>query len=148
MKVCFDTNVVIDILGQTDDFLDSYAACDICLIRGFTVLIPITSTTDVCYIMPRRDLASGTEARELLSAFLEIAEVIDARAADVRQALASDMPDHEDALLAYMALRQGVDLIVTRNKQGFVHSPVPVMAPSEFVRAFKQVDVDYTVMTL
>ena len=47
MRVCFDTNVVIDIAGKTDWFLDSYASYDIALMRKFDTYITAASTTDI-----------------------------------------------------------------------------------------------------
>lgn len=53
------------------------------------------------------------------------------------------MPDYEDALIAYAALRQGVNFIITRNKKDFARSPVPALAPEEFIALYKPTCLDY-----
>ena len=143
VKICLDTNVIIDILGKTDDFADSYAAFDVSILRRFEVFIPITSTTDIAYILPRRSLASKQEAKQLLKNLFAIAEILDARSVDAFKALDSAMLDYEDALLAYMASRNGIDLIITRNTKDFEYSPVPVITPHEFVQIYKPHDIEY-----
>jgi hypothetical protein len=44
------------------------------------------------------------------------------------------MPDLEDALQAAAALAWRADVIVTRNLDDYRHSPVPAVAPLEFLR--------------
>jgi predicted nucleic acid-binding protein len=144
MKLCYDTNVIVDILGKTEDFHYSFAALDVAILREFQICIPITSTTDIAYILPRRKLASKQDTAELLGEFFAIVEILDARAVDALSALESDMPDYEDALLAHMACRNSVDLIITRNTKDFAHSPVPAMSPEQFVHIHKPHNVEYT----
>jgi predicted nucleic acid-binding protein len=148
MKVCLDTNVIIDIFGNTDDLLDSYAAFDVSLLRSFEVCIPVTSTADIAYILPRRSLASEELTRQHLLGLLSLVEILDARAVDVRRALNSSMPDYEDALLSFAAERNRVDLIITRNIKDFEHSPVPAMSPKQFVEIYKPHNVEYATLDL
>ena len=148
MKVCLDTNVIIDILGKTNDFFDSYKAFDVSLIRSFQVFIPITSTTDIAYILPRRGLASEEQAKQLLTQLFSIVEILDARSVDATRALASDIPDYEDALLAFMAQRNNVDLIITRNTKDFENSPVPAISPQQFAELYKPNDIEYAEVDL
>ncbi|MDR2106162.1 MAG: hypothetical protein LBP24_01995 [Coriobacteriales bacterium] len=70
-------------------------------------------------------------------------ELLDGHPLDCRQALQSDMPDYEDALIAFAARRQEVDFIVTRNKKDFANSPVPALTPGEFVELFKPGSTSY-----
>ena len=148
MKVCFDTNVLIDILGNSNDHFYSYAAFDIALVRNFKVFVPITSTADLVYVLPRRSSISSQEAKRLLSQLMTVAELLDARSVDAVNALSSNMPDYEDALIAYSAQRNGVDLIITRNLKDFGHSPVPAMSPRQFFEVYKPRNVDYAAVEL
>ncbi|MCL2757651.1 MAG: PIN domain-containing protein [Coriobacteriia bacterium] len=144
MRVCLDTNVIIDILGKTQDLSDSYAAFDVSLLRGFEVFVPVTSTTDIAYILPRRNLASKQEAKQLLADLMAVAGILDARQVDVECALESSMDDYEDALLASMALRNRIDLIITRNIRDFENSPVPAISPRRFVEIYKPSGYEYS----
>ncbi|MCL2808010.1 MAG: hypothetical protein FWD27_07655 [Coriobacteriia bacterium] len=90
-------------------------------------------------------MASSNEAKEALLQLLDVAEILDARSVDVKRALKSHMPDYEDALLAQMAHRNHVDIIITRNTKDFEHSPVPAMAPRQFIELYKPNNVEYAV---
>ena len=54
-------------------------------------------------------------------------------AAVVRLALDSSFVDFEDALQYYSAMTVNADYIITRNKEDFVHSNLPVFDSTEFV---------------
>ena len=69
MRVCFDTNVVIDIAGKTDWFLDSYASYDIALMRKFDTYITAASTTDIVYVLHRRGMSTKESNAQLPSLF-------------------------------------------------------------------------------
>jgi len=140
MRVCFDSNVVIDILAKSEELLDSYSAYDVALSRGFEPCLPMFSTTDIAYVL-RRYLDAG-RARSALESVLAMFELLDGLPHDCREAYASGMPDYEDAVIAYAAKRNNVDLIVTRNKRDFALSPVPVMTPAEFLAAYRPPEVN------
>jgi len=150
MNICLDTNVLIDILGKTEDFADSYAAFDVSIIRNFKVFIPITATTDIAYVLPRRNLVAKQQTMLLLSSLFELVEILDARGVDAKKALESTMegtmPDYEDALLAQMALRNGIDLIITRNVKGFQGSRVPAVSPAQFLKLYKPKSIEYSII--
>lgn len=55
----------------------------------------------------------------------------------------NEMKDYEDALVAECCVRNNVDIIVTRNKKDFAHSPVPALTPREFIEAYKPENVSY-----
>lgn len=144
MKVLFDTCVIVDILGKSDHWFDSYCAYDVALLRGFSPCLSVSSTTDVCYLLHSRGLATKHDALELTERTLDLFELIDNLGGDCRRACASGMKDYEDALIAASAYRSEVDLIVTRDTKGFQDSPVTAMSPQEFVRAYKPSDIDYS----
>ena len=53
--------------------------------------------------------------------------------ADIKANLGADHPDFEDSLQIAVALSWGADVIVTRDKTGFVNSPIKVLSPAEFL---------------
>jgi predicted nucleic acid-binding protein len=70
---------------------------------------------------------------KLFSKLADNVKIVDVTAADVKNALTSDMPDYEDALLAFCGKRQKADYIITRNEKDFRQSPVPVLSPQAFL---------------
>ena len=143
MKVCLDANVVIDIIGATKDMLTSYAAADVCLLRGYELCIPASTLSTIVYVVPTRKFKSEERAKKALQFLTEECTLLDLTASDCRQAFEGDMPDFENAIIAYSSYRQGVDAIVTRNKKDFAASPVPAMTPEEFLQAYKPSNVTY-----
>ena len=143
MKLVFDTCVVIDILGKGNFFADSFTTYDIAQFKKMDVFLSASSTTDIVYLLQSRKLTSKTSARKIAADLCDLFTTLDNTASDCKQAALSDMPDYEDALIAYAAQRQNVDFIITRNKKDFAHSPVPVLTPTEFVDLYKPTCLNY-----
>lgn len=143
MKVLFDTCVVVDILGKTDHFPDSFAAYDVALFKKMDVCLSVSSTTDIVYLLSSRGFVSKSAARETARRLGDLFDIIDNTASDYRCASESDMPDYEDALVAYAALRNNVDIIVTRNKKDFARSPVAALTPHEFLDIYQPTCLHY-----
>ncbi|MEG0683066.1 MAG: PIN domain-containing protein [Raoultibacter sp.] len=146
MKVCFDANVVIDILGKTSDFFYSYAAYDVVLTKEFDPCIPVTTLPSIEYVLQSRSYLSREDARLALGKLFVMFEAFDAKLSDCRQAYESDLPDFEDALIAYAAARNNVDFIITRNKKDFIGAPVAALTPQEFVTIYKPDTIEYETM--
>lgn len=148
MKILFDVNVVVDILEKSEDFFYSYVSYDTAIEKGFTPCIPVSSVSDIVYVLGARNYVSKKKARESISGIMVMFDLIDAIPADCAQASESEMPDFEDALIAFSAERNGVDFIVTRNKKDFRKSPVPALTPQEFVAIYKPDCLEYEMVDL
>lgn len=143
MKVCFDTCSVIDILGKTDWFFPAYCAYDTAVFLGFSPCLSVSSTTDISYLLHARGFLTKDQARAATEGALELFDLFQNTPEDCKRALRSKMDDYEDALIAHSAQSAGVDLIITRNRKDFKHSPIPVLTPEEFLRDFKPDDLTY-----
>lgn len=139
MKVCFDANVIIDIVGRAHAFPDSFFAYDVANIRHFDAVVTAAMTPTIDYVA-RQYRDDGFDSSGFVLAMFD---VIDVAQSDCTRARSSDMTDYEDALIAQSCLRNGVDVIVTRNPDDYVQSPVAAMTPVQFVEAFKPADYDY-----
>jgi hypothetical protein len=117
------------------------------LSRGYEPVIPMFTTTDIAYVLHRSYLAKE-EAKVALERILTMFELLDGHPLDCMQAFESEMPDYEDALIAFAAQRQEVDFIITRNKKDFVASPIPALTPEEFVSLFAPKGVTYAEMDI
>ena len=144
MKVLFDTNVIIDIWKKDPDFfLDSYAAYDICLLRGWEPYVAVTAVPDIEYLLMARGILPKRKAAEAMDALFKMFSIADAQECDCVLAQQSNLPDLEDGIIAYSALRNGMDTIVTRNMKDFVKSPVAALTPTDFVATYKPANVNY-----
>lgn len=138
MKVCFDTCIIVDFLGRTSECFNAFVALDISFVKKFQPCCSASSTTDIVYLMHSRGFAkSEKEVTKSIENVLSLFTTISNNETDVKAAHSSSMKDYEDALIAHSCKRAGVDLIVTRNKEDFKHSPVPAITPAEFIETFK-----------
>lgn len=143
VKVLFDVNVIIDIWGATEDFSDSYQSLDVTIFKDFTPCITSCMTPSIVCLLAARKYLSKQKSQDALGAMLDLVEVLDVIDVDCRHAQSCEMSDFEDALIACVAKRHGVDFIVTRNKKDFCKSPVPALTPAEFVALYKPTCLNY-----
>lgn len=148
MNILFDTNVVIDLFTNTDDFEAAFTAVDVALLRDFRLWIPACATPSIRYLLTARKLMTGAEARKAFGDLLRLFSIADTTAGDCLAAYEHEHRDYEDDLIAYSAYRTGIDFIVTRNGRDFEQSPVPVLSPAEFVDLFKPANIAYGWETL
>lgn len=148
MRVLFDTCVVVDILGRTRFFKDAFTAYDVALFKKMDVYLSASSTTDIAYLLHSRGFSDQERARRAVAALPDQFDILDNTASDVKMASESDMKDYEDALIAYSALRGGIDLIITRNVKDFASSPVPALTPASFVDLYKPSCLNYEEIAL
>lgn len=143
MKILFDTCTVIDILGKTAFFHDAFTAYDMALFKKMDVCLSVSSTTDIVYLLHSRGFMSKRKARESAQKIVSLFTLIDNTPSDAQRAFESTMSDYEDALIAYAALRNNIDFIITRNEKDFACSPVPALSPEGFVKLYRPSCLDY-----
>jgi len=132
MKVLIDTNVILDVLTGREPHVEHSAAfLRLCGTR-LTGCVAASQTTDIFYLLQREGM-DAQAAKALVKKLTDNVKVVDINAADVQAALASDMTDYEDALLACCAKRQRASYIITRNEKDFKQSPSPALSPQAFL---------------
>lgn len=148
MKVLLDVNVIVDILGATEDVFYSVQALDVMILRGFQPCMVVSEAATVQYVLSARKYASVDRALAAIEGISELLTVLDTTEADFRNALNEPLGDFEDAMLAWAARRHGADLIVTRNLRDFRKSPVAAMTPQQFCDAYRPEGYDYDLVEL
>lgn len=148
MKVLLDVNVIVDILGATEDVFYSVQALDVIILRGFQPCMVVSEAATVQYVLSARKYTSADRALAAIEGISELLTVLDATEADFRSALNEPLGDFEDAMLAWAARRHGVDLIVTRNLRDFRKSPVAAMTPQQFCDVYRPEGYDYDLVKL
>jgi predicted nucleic acid-binding protein len=132
MNIFLDTNVIVDVLSKRSGYeasLDCLLACEAGLVRGF---VSTSSITDIVYIL--RKYISPEKAKMHTENLLTYIEMAIIEPQDIIGAFSHHMKDFEDAILALCARRYAVDYIVTRDSKDFLDSPVPAIAPPDFLR--------------
>ena len=145
MRVCFDTNIILDIFARADQFPESVFAYDIASIKRFECFISASTVSDVAYLLHRLGKTKA-QTKKTMKTLFEMFSIFDTNENDCYRALESDISDYEGALLLASAQRHSVDLIVTRDKRDFKNSEVPTLDPSKFVEQFRPPNYKYAVL--
>lgn len=137
MNVMLDNNVLIDALANREPFckeaqeiLRLVAQEELC---GF---FSVNSATDIYYIL--RKVSGADQARKAVAQLLRILFAVSVTSEDCTNALATNIDDFEDALLAVCAEKMQADCIVSRDVE-FQHAStlIPVISPSELLKRLK-----------
>ncbi len=136
MKLFLDTNVMLDLLGEREPFYVSAAKiATLADKRKLKIIVSALSFATVSYFLTKFEGLKNTKDKlrkfKIISGICELDEVI------IEKALNSDLPDFEDSLQYFSALRSECDMIITRNGKDFKKSQIPVMTPDEFLNSMK-----------
>ena len=130
-----DTNVIIDVFMKREPHVKHSALFLKLCGAKVNGCVAASQITDIFYLLVRMGTDEQT-AKNVIKKLIDNVKVLDVLAADVRNGLASDMTDFEDALLACCAKRVNADFIVTRNKDDFKLSPVTPIYPEDFLEMY------------
>lgn len=131
-----DTNVVIDLLGEREDFYDSIAKIVSLADKGkIKLTVSALTYSTVFYILSRFE--SKEIVKQKIRKFKTIAKTADLTDKIIDKGLSSKFSDFEDALQYFCALKTGCTIIITRNEKDFKESEIPVFAPNEYLSKLK-----------
>ena len=134
MKLMLDTNVVLDVFLKREPFFSaSYKVMKLSALEKHEGFVSASAATDMFYLL-RRSLKNVAVAKESMEKLLQLVGLADALGEDVHAAVASNMTDFEDALIASIAQRCQMSYIITRNVKDFSDSPVKAVTPEEFLQ--------------
>ena len=136
MKLFFDTNVVLDILGERDPFYISAAKiATLADKRELQIIVSALSYATISYFLTKYYGLEKT--KDKLRKFKVISKICELDELIIEKGLNSNFSDFEDSLQYYSALRTECDIIITRNGKDFKKSEIPVMTPDEFLNSIK-----------
>lgn len=138
MKCVFlDTNAVIDVLLEREEFMDDvFRILSQADRKEIVVYCSTLSIATASYFMERAKMPHNVLISKL-DLFCQICELATVDSSVVKQALQSSFSDFEDALQYYSALNAQADFIITRNGKDFALSKIPVMTASEYLAMTK-----------
>ena len=133
MKVFLDANVLIDVVQNRIDFVETSSKvlqlgldgeCELCA-------SDITFTTVSFYARKNRTLEQLYEVLQSLRDFIDVAP---SGKIAIDWALQQKSKDFEDSVQYYTALRSGAEYIVSRNVRDYPYNDIPVVSPIEFLK--------------
>ncbi|MBD5104397.1 MAG: PIN domain-containing protein [Ruminococcaceae bacterium] len=133
MKVMIDTNVILDVLLERENFVEeSYKILSMCEEHRINGFVSASSVTDIFYLV--RKYTHSTElAYNAVGKLLEIVKVCDVTNNDVLTAFQKKAKDFEDCLISVCANSNNCNYIITRNKKDFENFGIEVLSPTEFL---------------
>lgn len=134
MRALIDTCIIIDALQNREPFaVDAQAILLASANKQFDGFISAKSVTDI-YYLTHKLTHCDKDTRGILNRLFVLFDVLDTAGMDCRKAIASNTTDYEDAVMIETAVRSGMDCIVTRNTKDCTAAPLPVYAPSDFLK--------------
>ena len=131
MKVFVDTNILLDLLCEREPFVQNARMLFAYGYAGrMSLVLSSLSLVNAVYISKKYGYI---DTRERLADITEFVRVVDLHEDVVREALACDWKDYEDAVQHMSAIKEKVDCIVTRNKKDFMQSIIPVYTINELM---------------
>lgn len=129
----FDANVALDAFQQREPHHKASAQSLSKSLGGEVEgCYPAHVITTIYYVL--RKSVGQKEARESVRWLVTAFEVAPCDGSVLVEAAQSDIPDFEDAVVAFGAQRAGCEWIVTRNVMDFGRSPIPAITPGELLR--------------
>jgi predicted nucleic acid-binding protein len=132
MRVAFDTNVLLDVFLARRPFVrDSALLVDQVALGRLDGMVVATSVTTIDYVV--RKATNGDAAHGAIYSLLERFEVAQVDGSVLRDALAANWRDFEDAVLHEAAKAARAEVIVTRNVRDFGEASLRVLTPTELL---------------
>lgn len=136
MKILFDTNIVLDVLLERDEFVKNSSTLISFVEQGrLSGFLCATTVTTLDYLISKT--YNRKHARSSIEKLLTIFELssVDSKVIDL--ALHSELKDFEDAVQVYSGMCSKADGIVTRNPKDYKGIQLPVYEPLELIKICK-----------
>lgn len=136
MKIVIDKNVILDVFQNRKPFVE-FSAKVLRLVETNHIngYVTANSITDIYYIL-NRSIKDKEQVYNYMTTLLELIEIIDVTAKDIKKALHPEVIDFEDELISVCANASNIDNIITRNTKDFKKSPVSALTPEDFIKKF------------
>ena len=134
-KIFLDTNVVLDHLADRQPFAEyAHRIFALAEMEELTVCLSALSFSNLYYILRKLKGHNGTLA--VLGKLKLLVRVSAVTEAEIQSALSSNFKDFEDAIQHFSAKAEGsITAFVTRNRDDYAASAIPVLSPDEFLAA-------------
>ena len=137
MNVLIDTNVVIDFLGKRKGFFDNAALIFQMQKEGrINAIVSSLTIINCAYIL--RKVFSREVMLDKVEKLCKTFRISAIDKTTLVEALERRPYDFEDTVQYISALPYKPDIIITRDKRGFLDLEVPIMTPDEFIAECKK----------
>ena len=132
-KVFLDTNFIMDLLVRGPEYsIVAKSVLDEGAVRDYQFYVSFLSVANFAYINRK---VEKKRLRENIELICDLFNVIPNDKNNLIQAWDYEPTDYEDAVQYSSALSNKCDCIITRNKQDFYFSKLPIFTPEEFINS-------------
>lgn len=136
-KIFLDTNIVVDFLGERENFYDSSAKIlTLADKKKIKVYTSPTSISNTYYLLAKYENTKA--ALEKIRKFKVLCSISIMNDEVIEKAITSDFKDFEDAMQYFSAIASDCDLIITRNEKDFKNALIPVMNAESYLQMLKK----------
>lgn len=136
-KVFLDTNILMDYLSRREPFFEPAALIfQLGKRKKCLLLVSSLSFATASFLLQAHYKLSQKEVVKLFAHIIKMCHVTTVDSQTVNESVVSVFKDFEDAMQYFSALRESTDFIITRDKQDFMGSTIPVFEPNEFLKSF------------
>jgi predicted nucleic-acid-binding protein len=134
--ILLDTNVILDFAMKREEHYVVAAKIMEEIADGHLIAhVSASQITDLYYFLEKK--FSHNEAVSVIADLIDSIRVIRVDEDTIKAAIQSGMDDFEDAVQTVAAKNVYVDIVVTRDKEGFHNSGLQVYSPEEFLEALR-----------
>lgn len=136
-KLFLDTNVIIDFLGERENFYEPAAKIlTLADKKKIKILTSPTSISNAYYILAKYE--DSKSVLEKIRKFKVLCSISMMNDEVVEKASNSNFKDFEDAMQYFSAVASNCDLIITRNEKDFKNALIPVMNTESYLQTLKK----------
>ena len=130
-KVLIDLNIILDFLNKRNFHEEAANIINMCVEKKLFGFIAAHEITTLSYFL-LKEKKDKNKATDIISALLDMFNIIPIDEKILREALFSPVKDYEDAVIEVSAVKNSIDYIISRNLGDFKSARVQVFTPEQF----------------
>ena len=138
MTVLIDTNIILDVLLNREQFLEKSSSVILLSEKGIiNGYITASSITDIFYIT-NTTYKDKEKTMNLVKELLKTINIAAVSGDEIYRAIDLKWNDFEDAVQYAAGEHIQADYIITRDTNGYVGNTIPAILPAEFLAIMEQ----------
>lgn len=135
MKLFLDTNILIDVVANREPWVnEALVLLELANQHRVVLCAADYSFINIAYIT--RKSFTSAELSELMNDLQKYIQIVEVGEPIILKAIKEQWKDFEDSVQAFVAEREKVDYIITRNVKDFLSSSILAITPVEFLNRF------------
>ena len=130
-KVLIDLNIILDFLNKRNFHEEVANIINMCVEKKLFGFIAAHEITTLSYFL-LKEKKDKNKAADIISALLDMFNIIPIDEKILREALFSPVKDYEDAVIEVSSVKNSIDYIISRNLGDFKSARVQVCTPEQF----------------